>query len=87
MPRRIDYLFALPAKRVPSQKEFQLGTSGFLQSIKRFGFITGNTLVPNSIVSDDFNEYKSMKEFAPQPGDDAKFISDHHGLYAEFGTL
>jgi endonuclease/exonuclease/phosphatase family metal-dependent hydrolase len=87
LPRRIDFLFALPAKRVPSQKEFQLGTSGFLQKMKRFGFITGNPIVPNSIISDDFKEYKSAKEFAPQPGDDSKFISDHHGLYAEFGTL
>ncbi|NBX17436.1 MAG: hypothetical protein EBR09_08735 [Proteobacteria bacterium] len=85
LPRRIDFLFGLASKNVPSQKEFQLGASGFIRKISRFGYISGNPIDSESVIIDDFSSYKTRAEFSPQPGDDSKFISDHHGLYAEFG--
>lgn len=85
LPRRIDFLFGIPAKNLPTQKSFQIGASGFLKSVRRFGFITGNPIDPESIKSDDFSEYQKTQEFNPSAVDDAKFISDHHGVYAEFG--
>ncbi|MEY3900900.1 MAG: hypothetical protein RL189_206 [Pseudomonadota bacterium] len=84
LPRRIDFLFGIPAKNVPSQKEFQLGSSGCLTRLRRFGFLTGNPILPETVVSDDFSEYKAQNEFSPEGGGENNFISDHHGLYAEF---
>jgi endonuclease/exonuclease/phosphatase family metal-dependent hydrolase len=85
IPRRIDFLFGLAAKQTPSQKEFQLGSSGCLGKVTRFGYLTGNPIGEESLICDDFSEYQSRQEFVSNPGDDSKFISDHHGIYAEFG--
>jgi len=84
LPRRIDFLFGLPAKDNPAQKEFQLGAGGYLQKVQRFGYLTGNPIGVESIVSDDFSDYSKRREFDFQPADQKKFISDHHGLYADF---
>lgn len=84
LPRRIDFLFGIPAKNVPTQRQFQLGSSGYLARIRRFGFLTGNPILSQSLVSDDFSEYKTLKEFSPPIGSENQFISDHHGLFADF---
>lgn len=85
LPRRIDFLFGQPAKTNPANKKFQLGASGNLLRVKRFGYLSGNPLTSETLVSDNFDDYKSKEEFANQAGDDLKFISDHFGLCAEFG--
>lgn len=85
LPRRIDFIFAQAAKSNPARKEFQLGASGELLQMKRFGYISGNPVSQESIVVDNFTEYKERKESESRPGDDLKFISDHFGLMAEFG--
>lgn len=85
LPRRIDFLFGQSAKSNPSSKKFQLGALGQLHQVKRFGFLSGNPLDPKTMISDDFTDYVSRKEFSHEPRDDLKFISDHHGLCAEFG--
>lgn len=87
LPRRIDFLFGIPAKNIPSQPDFQLGASGFLGRVNRFGYLTGNPMAPESLSSDDFSAYKKREEFVVQAGDDSLFISDHHGLCAEFRTV
>ena len=85
LPRRIDFLFAQSAKTNPAHKRFQLGSSGLLKSIKRFGYLSGNPISPETTVCDDFSTYKERQEFSHLGGDDLQFISDHFGLVAEFG--
>lgn len=86
LPQRIDFLFGLAAKSVPSQKHFQLGASGKLGRVSRFGFVTGNPIDAKTIVTDDFTDYKKRNELTSQTSDDNKFISDHHGICAEFSS-
>ena len=85
LPRRIDFMFGQPAKNNPASKNFQLGASGHLLRVKRFGYLSGNPLTSETLVSDNFDDYKSREEFSNHAGDDLKFISDHFGLCAEFG--
>lgn len=85
VPRRIDFMFGHPCRSHPGSQGFELGASGKLLSLSRFGFITGNPLTPESMQCKDFKPYKLRDEFNASPGDDSNFISDHFGLIAEFG--
>ncbi|MEY2987802.1 MAG: hypothetical protein RJB13_1323 [Pseudomonadota bacterium] len=86
VPRRIDFIFGHPCKSRPGSQRFELGASGELLRISRFGFITGNPLSPESMQCDNFLPYKERQVFNFSPGDDSSFISDHFGLVAEFGN-
>lgn len=85
VPRRIDYMFGQPCRSHPGSQGFELGGSGELLRLSRFGFITGNPLVPESLDCENFDSYKLRPEFSSASGDDSNFISDHFGLVAEFG--
>jgi endonuclease/exonuclease/phosphatase family metal-dependent hydrolase len=85
LPRRIDFIMGQSAKSNPAQKSFQLGASGHLLHTGRFGYLSGNPLSSESLVTDDFSEYKLRPEFSAKSGDDLKFVSDHFGVFAEFG--
>ena len=85
VPRRIDFMFGHPCRSRPGSQSFELGVSGELLHISRFGFITGNPLTHESMRCDDFTLYKERQPFSSSAKDDSSFISDHFGLVAEFG--
>lgn len=87
LARRIDYIFAYPWQHVESPTgDTLLGCAGRLQSISRFGYLTGN---PHSHETMDVRDFTPLA--APRDGDadvraDDRFVSDHYGLVASLGT-
>jgi endonuclease/exonuclease/phosphatase family metal-dependent hydrolase len=86
VPRRIDFIFGLPCRKSPGEHKFELGVSGPLRRVARFGYLTGNPLTSESVDCQNFESYKTRMEFENTSGSDAQFISDHFGLVAEFGA-
>lgn len=91
LQRRIDYLFLYPWRPIDSpHKNDEIGCMGQLLDVKRFGFLTGNALSSENLVTDNFSELVRFKE-PHKEGETCsielseRFVSDHYGLIARFG--
>jgi endonuclease/exonuclease/phosphatase family metal-dependent hydrolase len=87
LARRIDYLFVYPPHQIddlgPSS---DLGCLGNLRKAQRFGYLTGNPLSHEGLVVDlEGGDYGSRAPHAFTVADTDRFVSDHFGVYAEFG--
>ena len=80
LPRRIDYLFAVPPRSEERNevrsREMPFGYLGSLGQVSRFGFLTGNPLSHKGLLTTDFQNLG--------PESDTAFVSDHFGLVADF---
>lgn len=88
LPRRIDYLFVYPPSGLDTvDVRSDLGCLGHLRKASRFGFLQGNPLATEGLgvhLDNAFSERPEKHNFDVE--ENAHFVSDHFGVYAEFGT-
>ncbi|MCA2958724.1 MAG: endonuclease/exonuclease/phosphatase family protein [Silvanigrellales bacterium] len=88
LPRRIDYLFVYPPSGLDSvNPTSDLGCLGSLRNASRFGFLSGNPLASEGLgVHLDPTFAQRPERASLDSQENERFISDHFGVYAEFGA-